>query len=126
MHRTLNLIESGITPVYVLEGKAPKIKSSELEKRQARREKLQEKISTAITHGDVEGAERFSKQLVHVNKHHIRETADLLGYLGIPVIQVLFYFECLQPIEFLTWPNRHQENLKHNVLNFVKKDKFLG
>jgi flap endonuclease-1 len=88
LHRTLNLLEAGITPVYVLEGKSPVMKQSEVDKRREKRKKLQEKIDLAQEYGDEDGVARYSKQMVNVTQNVIQETSHLLHLLGIPVIQV--------------------------------------
>jgi 5'-3' exonuclease len=36
-YRTIRMVENGIKPVYVFDGKAPEMKSGELEKRHERR-----------------------------------------------------------------------------------------
>ncbi|KAH7983522.1 hypothetical protein HPB52_012397 [Rhipicephalus sanguineus] len=52
-YRTIRMIENGIKPVYVFDGKPPGMKSSELEKRQERREAAEkelEKAEEAVVH----------------------------------------------------------------------------
>lgn len=46
-YRTIRLVENGIKPVYVFDGKPPKMKSSELEKRAGRREEAQKALEKA-------------------------------------------------------------------------------
>ncbi|KAH9362067.1 hypothetical protein HPB48_002045 [Haemaphysalis longicornis] len=46
-YRTIRMIENGIKPVYVFDGKPPGMKSSELEKRQERREAAEKELEKA-------------------------------------------------------------------------------
>lgn len=46
-YRTIRLIENGIKPVYVFDGKPPEMKSGELEKRAERREEAQKNLTQA-------------------------------------------------------------------------------
>lgn len=86
----MNLLEAGITPVYVLEGKAPERKSTEIQKRKERKDRIREKLELAKEYGDEEGVKKFSKQLVNVTKTIVNESEHLLKLLGVPVIQVIY------------------------------------
>lgn len=46
-YRTIRLVENGIKPLYVFDGKPPQMKSSELEKRAGRREEAQKALEKA-------------------------------------------------------------------------------
>lgn len=46
-YRTIRLVENGIKPVYVFDGKPPQMKSSELDKRASRREEAQKALEKA-------------------------------------------------------------------------------
>ncbi|XP_050546066.1 flap endonuclease 1-like [Daktulosphaira vitifoliae] len=46
-YRTIRLLENGIKPVYVFDGKPPQMKSSELEKRTERRQEAQKALEKA-------------------------------------------------------------------------------
>lgn len=46
-YRTIRLIENGIKPVYVFDGKPPDMKSGELAKRAERREEAQKGLEQA-------------------------------------------------------------------------------
>lgn len=51
-YRTIRLLENGIKPVYVFDGKPPDLKSSELVKRAERREDAQKELEKATEAGD--------------------------------------------------------------------------
>lgn len=46
-YRTIRMVEHGIKPVYVFDGKPPELKSGELSKRQERREEAQKALEKA-------------------------------------------------------------------------------
>lgn len=52
-YRTIRLVENGIKPVYVFDGKPPQLKSSELEKRAEKREEAQKELDKATEAGKV-------------------------------------------------------------------------
>jgi flap endonuclease-1 len=46
-YRTIRLVENGIKPIYVFDGKPPQMKSGELSKRAERREEAQKALEKA-------------------------------------------------------------------------------
>lgn len=46
-YRTIRLVENGIKPVYVFDGKPPELKSGELNKRAEKREEAQKALTKA-------------------------------------------------------------------------------
>ncbi|GAB1602826.1 flap endonuclease 1-like [Argonauta hians] len=85
-YRTIRMIEHGIKPVYVFDGKPPDMKSGELEKRKEKREEAQKALEKAEEIGDTESAEKFNRRLVKVTKEHNQECKQLLTLMGIPYI----------------------------------------
>lgn len=51
-YRTIRLVENGIKPVYVFDGKPPEMKSGELNKRAERREEAQKALEKATEAGN--------------------------------------------------------------------------
>lgn len=51
-YRTIRLVEQGIKPVYVFDGKAPDLKAGELAKRAERRDEAQKLLQVAEEHGN--------------------------------------------------------------------------
>lgn len=86
-YRTIRLVENGIKPVYVFDGKPPEMKSGELEKRAERREEAQKALEKAEEAGDAEQVDKFNRRLVKVTKHHADECKQLLTLMGIPYIE---------------------------------------
>jgi len=85
-YRTIRMVENGIKPVYVFDGKPPHMKSGELAKRRERREEAQKGLTEAEEAGDAESMEKFSRRLVKVTPEHNAECKRLLKLMGIPYI----------------------------------------
>ncbi|CAH2097533.1 unnamed protein product [Euphydryas editha] len=86
-YRTIRLIENGIKPVYVFDGKPPEMKSHQLNKRAERREEAEKELQKATEAGDSASMEKFNRRLVKVTKQHGEEARELLKLMGIPVVE---------------------------------------
>jgi len=85
-YRTIRILENGIKPVYVFDGKPPQLKSGELAKRTERREEAQKQLTDAQQAGDQENIDKFSRRLVKVTPQHNKECKELLALMGVPYI----------------------------------------
>ncbi|KAK7033898.1 Elongation of fatty acids protein 2 [Paramarasmius palmivorus] len=85
-YRTIRIVENGIKPAYVFDGKPPELKKGVLSKRFARREEAKEEGEEAKEVGTAEDVDRFSRRTVKVTKQHNEECVRLLKLMGIPVI----------------------------------------
>ncbi|GMT00345.1 hypothetical protein PENTCL1PPCAC_22519, partial [Pristionchus entomophagus] len=86
-YRTISMIENGIKPVYVFDGKPPDMKSGELQKRAQRREDTEKQLKEAEEEGDTEAVQKFERRLVKVTKEHNEEVKKLLRLMGIPIVE---------------------------------------
>lgn len=82
-YRTLRMIDNGIKPCYVFDGKPPVLKSHELDKRTSRREETEKKLAEATEEAEKMKHER---RLVKVSKEHNDEAKKLLELMGIPYV----------------------------------------
>ncbi|KAF9266670.1 PIN domain-like protein [Marasmius fiardii PR-910] len=85
-YRTIRIVENGIKPAYVFDGKPPELKKGVLSKRFARREEAKEEGEEAKEVGTAEDVDRFSRRTVKVTRQHNEECVRLLKLMGIPVI----------------------------------------
>jgi len=85
-YRTIRMVENGIKPVYVFDGKPPELKSGELEKRKEARVKAEADLKKAEEAGAAEDVEKFNKRLVRVTPKHNEEAKKLLTLMGIPYV----------------------------------------
>ncbi|CAG9860110.1 unnamed protein product [Phyllotreta striolata] len=85
-YRTIRLIENGLKPVYVFDGKPPEMKSGELTKRQERRQEAQKALEKATEAGDAAEIDKFNRRIVRVTKAHAEEVKRLLKMMGVPYV----------------------------------------
>ena len=86
-NRTIKLVTTGIQPVYVFDGKAPELKSGELQKRRDKREKAEAALKVANENADVDEIDKQSKRLVRAGRKENEDCMKLLELMGIPVIR---------------------------------------
>ncbi|MFN7104969.1 MAG: flap endonuclease-1 [Pyrobaculum sp.] len=86
-YRTINLLEAGIRPVYVFDGRPPEFKLLEIERRKKTKEKAVEDAIAALKEGKREEAVKYIKRAVFLTSEMIEEAKRLLTYVGVPWIQ---------------------------------------
>ena len=86
-YRTINIVESGIKPVYVFDGKPPELKAKEIERRRAIKEEASKKYEEAIAMGDLEAARRYAAMAAKLTDDMVNEAKRLLEAMGIPLVQ---------------------------------------
>lgn len=84
--RTIRMLENGIKPIYVFDGKAPDMKSGELQKRRERMADAQKKAEEAKEAGDEEELNKFNRRQVRVTKQQNAECQELLKAMGLPFV----------------------------------------
>lgn len=86
-YRTIRMIESGIKPIYVFDGKPPHLKTAELSKRSDRRADAVVQAALAAEEGAVSQLDKFNKRTVKVTQKHNDECKQLLSLMGVPWLQ---------------------------------------
>lgn len=87
LYRTANLIEAGIEPSFVFDGKPNELKSGTIEDRIARREKAREEYEAALAEGDMKKAFSKAQQTSRMTPEILESSKELLRLMGIPVVQ---------------------------------------
>ncbi|KAF8192169.1 flap endonuclease 1 [Pholiota molesta] len=85
-YRTIRIVENGIKPAYVFDGKPPEMKKGVLSKRFEKREEAKADGEEAKETGTAEDLDRFSRRTVKVTREHNEECRRLLRLMGIPVV----------------------------------------
>ncbi|CAA7265483.1 unnamed protein product [Cyclocybe aegerita] len=85
-YRTIRIVENGIKPAYVFDGKPPEMKKGVLSKRFEKREEAKAEGEEAKETGTAEDMDRFSRRTVKVTREHNEECRRLLKLMGIPVV----------------------------------------
>jgi len=86
-YRNINLLQEGIKPVYVFDGKPPELKEAELIRRREAKNMAEQKFEVAKSSGDEKSMRKYSSQFVKITDEIINESKKLLDAMGIPVIQ---------------------------------------
>lgn len=86
-YRTIRMLDNGIKPVYVFDGKPPDLKSGELAKRAEKREEAQKQLEKAMEAGDEAEVDKFNRRLVRVTKEHVAEAKELVRLMGVPYVE---------------------------------------
>ncbi|WOO83014.1 Flap endonuclease 1 [Vanrija pseudolonga] len=85
-YRTIRMVDNGIKPCYVFDGKPPDLKSGVLKQRFGRREEAKSAEEEARETGTAEDIDRLSRRQVRVTKEHNEECKRLLSLMGIPCV----------------------------------------
>lgn len=83
-YRTTNLMEAGIRPVFVFDGKPSELKNRTIEARILMKEKAKVELEEAKAAGDEERVRSLSARTSHLTRDMVREAQTLLDYMGIP------------------------------------------
>ncbi len=87
LYRTINLLEAGVRPVYVFDGKPSELKRGTIEERAAVKERAMEEWAEAIAQGDMERARSKAQQTSRITAGMVEGAKRLLSLMGIPVVQ---------------------------------------
>ncbi len=86
-YRNINMIEYGIRPVYVFDGRPHKLKEGTIKKRMEIREEAGERWKAALARGDLAEARTAAQQSSRFSPEMIEDSKRLLDLMGIPVVQ---------------------------------------
>ena len=86
-YRTIRLMENGIKPVFVFDGKPPTMKGGQLAKRKERQQAAEAELTKLTEEGGAaEAIERQQKRLVRASREQSEEVKTLLRLMGVPVL----------------------------------------
>ncbi len=86
-YRTINLLEIGIKPVYVFDGRPPSLKYREIERRKKMKEEAESKYREALEKGELQEAKSYAMRAVKLTDEMVEDSKKLLNLMGIPIIQ---------------------------------------
>jgi flap endonuclease-1 len=87
LYRNANLLEQGILPAYVFDGRPPSFKKGVVEGRIETRRRSEEKWKEALARGDIEEARVQAQGASKITGGMLTDAKRLLGLMGIPVVQ---------------------------------------
>ena len=85
-YRTINLLDAGIKPVYVFDGKPSSLKNRTLEARRLVKEKAKIELEVAREAGDEERVRSLSSRINYLSRDMVNEAMELLDYMGVPYV----------------------------------------
>ena len=86
-YRTIKLIDVGIKPIYVYDGKPPDFKKKTIEERELVREEARKKWKKAVEEGRKEDIMVYAQGAVRITDEMMEESKKVLNAMGIPWIQ---------------------------------------
>ena len=86
-YRNLNLLQEGVKPIYVFDGKSPELKAKEIENRKERKEMAQAKFVEASKINDTDSMKKYSSRNVKITDEILEQSKEILKAMGIPSIQ---------------------------------------
>ncbi|MFH1421085.1 MAG: flap endonuclease-1 [Candidatus Aenigmatarchaeota archaeon] len=86
-YRTSKLMQAGIKPMYVFDGKKPDMKEVTVVERRDAREEARKAWQSALKAGNIEEARKQAMRSTQITGEVIESSKKLLDALGIPVLQ---------------------------------------
>ncbi len=87
LYRNSSMAEKGIKPIYVFDGKSPKLKAQTIEKRREIRNESEQKWKEALERGDEKTAQKYAKRSSKLSPEIIESSKKLLTLMGIPYVE---------------------------------------
>jgi flap endonuclease-1 len=81
------MVEKGIKPIYIFDGKAPELKSETQAKRREVRDEAEKIYKEALKEGDTEKARKYAMRSSKLSPEIIESSKKLLTYMGIPYVE---------------------------------------
>ena len=88
-NRTTKILEYGIKPCFVFDGKPLELKAATSAKRHDIRTQAAERYKKALAAGDHVLARKYAQQATFLTRDMIKETKELLDAMGLPCVQAL-------------------------------------
>ncbi len=87
LYRTVNLLERGIKPVFVFDGKPHKLKSETIKERKKIRTEAIRRHEKALREGRLEEAKKYGARALKLTDEMVEDAKSLLEFMGLPIIQ---------------------------------------
>ncbi len=86
LYRNSSMVEKGIKPIYIFDGKAPELKSETQAKRREVRDEAEKIYKDALAKGDTERARKYAMRSSKLSPEIIESSKKLLTLMGIPYV----------------------------------------
>jgi flap endonuclease-1 len=86
-YRTSNLIEMGLKPVYIFDGKSPALKATEIERRRQVKAQATAEYEKAAATGDIVKMRMYAQATTTMKDYMLDDSIKLVELMGLPWIQ---------------------------------------
>jgi flap endonuclease-1 len=87
LYRTSNLMQSGISPVFVFDGEPPKLKAKTIKDRAEVKQRAEREWKEALEEGDLQKARSKAMQTSRLTAEMVDQSKKLIGLMGLPIVQ---------------------------------------
>ncbi|MDR2830683.1 MAG: flap endonuclease-1 [Methanobrevibacter sp.] len=87
LYRTSSIVEKGIKPIYVFDGKPSHLKEETISKRKKIKEESEKKWKKALEEGDTDTARKYAIRTSRMSTYVIESSKKLLDLMGVPHVQ---------------------------------------
>jgi flap endonuclease-1 len=87
LYRTSSIVEKGIKPIYVFDGKPSHLKEETISKRKKIKEKSEKEWKKALEEGDTDTARKYAIRTSRMSTYIIESSKKLLDLMGVPHVQ---------------------------------------
>ncbi len=84
--RTVKLMQYGLKPLFVFDGKPPTLKQAERERRAKLKAEAKEQYKKAASMGDLESMRKYASRSTKLSSEMVEEAKKLVNALGLPII----------------------------------------
>lgn len=86
-YRTANLLEAGVKPAYVFDGKPPELKAVEIQRRAEAKREAAKEYKAALERGDMVTARKVAQATSKLTREMVDQARQVLEAMGVPCIQ---------------------------------------
>ncbi|KZX16108.1 flap endonuclease-1 [Methanobrevibacter cuticularis] len=87
LYRTSSIVEKGIKPIYVFDGKPSEFKGNTVEQRREIRQNAEKEWKKALKEGNEAKARKFATRSSRMSPYIVDSSKKLLEFMGIPYVQ---------------------------------------
>jgi flap endonuclease-1 len=87
LYRTSSIVEKGVKPIYIFDGKPSYLKAETITKRIEVKEEAEKKWKEALEEGDIEVARKYATRTSRMSPQIVESSKKLLDLIGIPHVQ---------------------------------------
>jgi len=87
LYRTANLMQSGVSPVFVFDGEPPKLKAGTIRDRADVKQRAEREWKEALEEGDLQRARSKAMQTSRLTAQMVDQSKRLIELMGLPTVQ---------------------------------------